>query len=338
MPEDTILIGHGAGGKLSRDLINSIFLKHFSNKNLSKLDDSSLINTSEKSAFTTDSYVIDPILFPGGDIGKLAVSGTVNDLLVGGSVPQFLSAGFIIEEGLPVKTLDTIVASMAREARKANVQIVTGDTKVVKKGQCDKLFINTAGIGKGMKLASHLWEKPAIKPGDKIIASGYLGDHAIAILAARNNISFEKELLSDVAPLNNLIIPLIEDYSTSIKFMRDITRGGLATILNEICENQSFGIKLLEDNIPIKSEVAGICEVFGFDPLYLANEGKVMLIAEEKAADAILEKMKSTTLGTDAAIVGEITKDGTGRVRLESVIGGSRIVDMLSGEMLPRIC
>ncbi|HBH47570.1 MAG TPA: hydrogenase expression/formation protein HypE, partial [Bacteroidales bacterium] len=223
MPEDTILIGHGAGGKLSRDLINQVFIKHFNNSELSKLDDCSLVNTTSKTAFTTDSYVIDPIIFPGGDIGKLAVSGTVNDLLVGGAIPQYLSAGFILEEGLPIEILEQIVASMAKEARKAHVKIITGDTKVVKKGQCDKLFINTAGIGKGMEEASHLWEPPVFNIGDKVIVSGYLGDHATTILAARNNISFEQELVSDVAPLNNLIIPLMEDYSTSVKFMRDIT-------------------------------------------------------------------------------------------------------------------
>jgi hydrogenase expression/formation protein HypE len=338
MSKDTILIGHGAGGKLSHNLIRNLFVKHFKNKFLDKLGDSSVVKTSSLTAFTTDSYVVDPLFFPGGDIGKLAVCGTVNDLLVSGAVPQYLSAGFIIEEGLPIDTLELIVKSMAKEARNANVEIITGDTKVVKKGQCDKLFINTAGIGKSMELASHLWARPDYKPGDKIIVSGNLGDHAITILAARNNIKFEQEVISDVASLNNLIIPLLEDYSASVKFMRDITRGGLATILNEVTENKPFGIELIEADLPIRNEVMGICEIFGYDPLYLANEGKIMLIVEENAANAVLEKMRSIELGKNAAIVGNITKIGAGRVSQQSVIGGSRIVDMLSGEMLPRIC
>ena len=338
MPEDTILIGHGAGGMLSRNLIDQVFLRHFKNDQLNRLDDSAMISTTNHTAFTTDSYVIDPIVFPGGDIGMLAVSGTVNDLLVGGAIPQYLSAGFIIEEGLSLKTLDAIVSSMAKEARKADVKIITGDTKVVKRGQCDKLFINTAGIGKGIEPYSHLWKTPTFKAGDKIIVSGYIGDHAITILAARNNISFEEEIKSDVAPLNRLIIPLLEVYGSEIKFMRDITRGGLATILNELTEGKNFGIELYESSLPVRKEVMGVCEIFGYDPLYLANEGKAMIIAEENAADAVVEKMRSTDLGRDACIVGEVTNDAKGRVRIQSVIGGSRIVDMLSGEMLPRIC
>lgn len=338
MPEDTILIGHGAGGMLSRNLIDQVFVKHFKNDQLNQLDDSVIINTTSHTAFTTDSYVIDPIIFPGGDIGMLSVSGTVNDLLVGGAIPRYLSAGFIIEEGLPMKTLEVIVASMAKEARNADVKIITGDTKVVKRGQCDKIFINTAGVGKGIEIASHLWKAPTFKPGDKIIVSGFLGDHAITILAARNNITFEQEIKSDAAPLNKLIIPLLEVYGTEIKFMRDITRGGLATILNEMVEGNNFGIELSESNLPVRKEVMGVCEIFGYDPLYMANEGKVMIVVEDKAAEAIVDKMRSTDLGKDACIVGEVTNDAHGRVRIQSVIGGSRIVDMLSGEMLPRIC
>lgn len=337
MQKDLILLGHGAGGKLSHQLIEEIFLKHFSNSALNQLSDASMLSTGKKTAFTTDSYVVDPIFFPGGDIGKLAISGTVNDLLVGGAIPEYLSAGFIIEEGFSIEELERVVKSMAKEAKRANVQIVTGDTKVVKKGQCDKLFINTAGIGKGNEHAEHMWNGSDLNAGDKIIVSGYLGDHAIAILAARNGIKFEKDILSDVAPLNSLILPILEDFSTSIKFMRDITRGGIATILNEICTH-AFGVQLNEADLPVRKEVLGTCEIFGYDPLYLANEGKVMMVVEDKAANAVLDAMQSIDLGKDACVVGEITEEHKGKVSLQSLIGGNRIVDMLSGEMLPRIC
>lgn len=338
MQHKHILIGHGAGGKLSRQLIIELFIKYFHSENSWPLNDASVVKTSEYSAFTTDSYVIDPVFFPGGNIGKLAVCGTVNDLLVSGSDPDYLSAGFIIEEGFPIGQLEEIVKSMAEEARKCNVSIVTGDTKVVKKGQCDKLYINTAGIGHGLQNMAHLWKSPEIKPGDKIIVSGYLGDHAIAVLAARNAISFEKEVISDVAALSELLLPLYAEFGKDIRFVRDLTRGGLATVLNEVCEEQNFGFELNESNIPVRCEVLGICEVFGFDPLYLANEGKVVLIVSETAAQSVLYKMKSLTEGQNAAISGEVTEKHTGRLVLNSVIDGSRIVDMLTGEMLPRIC
>jgi len=337
MQNDYILLGHGAGGKLSHQLIEDIFVKHFNNKALNQLADASILDTTNKTAFSTDSYVIDPIFFPGGDIGKLAISGTVNDLLVGGAIPQYLSAGFILEEGFSIQELDQIAASMAKDAKKANVSIVTGDTKVVKKGQCDKIFINTAGIGMANNHVAHLWEGSKLVPGDKVIVSGYLGDHAICILGARNNIQFEHEILSDATPLNNMILPLLEEYGTSVKFMRDITRGGLATILNEVC-NKSIGIRLNEADLPIRKEVLGTCEIFGYDPLYLANEGKAMFIVEENAANAVLNNLKESTDGKDACIVGEICSDHKGKVAIKSLIGGNRIVDMLSGEMLPRIC
>lgn len=338
MSHDTILIGHGAGGKLSHELIEKIFVKHFANEYLSGLNDSSIVDTTEKTAFTTDSYVIDPIFFPGGDIGKLAVSGTVNDLLVTGAKPKYLSAGFIIEEGFSIEQLEIIAKSMADEAKKAGVQIITGDTKVVKKGQCDKVFINTAGIGTAIAGVKQLWSSPKLKIGDKIIVSGNLGDHAIAVLAARNNINFEQAVISDVAPLCDLILPIYESYSSKLRFLRDITRGGLATVLNEVTENQPYGIELIEDDIPVRCEVQGICEVFGYDPLYLANEGKIVLVAENDSAYEIVETMKKLPFGEESRIVGEITENHPGRVSIKSVIGGSRIVDMLSGEMLPRIC
>lgn len=338
MADQTILIGHGSGGKLSHQLIENVFVKHFANKHLSGLNDSSIVDTSQKTAFTTDSYVIDPLFFPGGNIGKLAVSGTVNDLLVTGAKPMYLSAGFIIEEGFSIEKLDEIAKSMADEAKAANVQIITGDTKVVKKGQCDKLFINTAGIGEAIPEVSQVWSRPELKPGDKVIVSGYLGDHAIAVLAARNNIKFEQEVVSDVAPLCDLVLPLYEGFGANLKFLRDVTRGGLATVLNEITENQLYGIELDEEAIPVRCEVQGVCEVFGYDPLYLANEGKVVIVADAESAEDVLVKMKTLPYGENSKIVGEVVEKNAGRVSIKSVIGGSRIVDMLSGEMLPRIC
>ncbi len=338
MPENTILLSHGAGGKQTRDLIDQVFLKHFKNQIIENLDDSAIINTSTKSAFTTDSYVIDPLFFPGGNIGTVAISGTVNDLLVSGALPLFISTGFILEEGLGLDTLEKIVISMAREAKKANVHIVTGDTKVVEKGHCDKIFINTAGVGKITNVSEHLGGHPDIKPGDKLIVSGYLGDHAVTILAARNNIKFEKNVHSDAQPLNKLLPPLWEQFGKQIKFTRDITRGGLATILNELCEKANFGIELQESSIPIREEVNGVCEIFGYDPLYLANEGKVLLVVEESAVDKIIKTMKTLPGGKDASIIGSVTESGIQKVRLKSVIGGSRVVGVLSGPMLPRIC
>ena len=338
MMDNKILIGHGAGGKLTHNLIEQLFVRQFNNPKLNQLNDSSIVETSAHTAFTTDSYVVDPIFFPGGNIGSLAVSGTVNDLLVCGAFPQYLSAGFIIEEGLDIEILKKITESMSKEAKKANVQIITGDTKVVKKGQCDKVFINTAGIGRQIQSASHLSVPPKLKKGDKIIVSGYLGDHAIAVLAIRNNIKFENDVISDVAPLNDLLLPLLDEYASSIIFIRDLTRGGLATVLNEICNNTQYGIELEENAIPVRSEVNGVCEIFGYDPLYLANEGKVVMIAEEDNAEQLLSKIHSLPNGQNAVIAGEITEKAPGIVSLKSVIGGSRIVDMLSGEMLPRIC
>lgn len=338
MKEKKILIGHGSGGKLTHELIENIFLKHFSNKHLSKLTDSAVVEIEGKIAFTTDSYVIDPVFFPGGDIGKLAVSGTINDLLTCGAIPKYLSAGFIIEEGFDINDLDKIAESMAQEAKSSGVVISSGDTKVVKKGQCDKIFINTSGVGEVPGNLEHLSNLPKLEIGDKVIVSGYLGDHAIAILSARNNIQFERPVFSDVSPLTNLITPLLNHYGTQIKFMRDITRGGLATILNEVIGKTDYCIELNENKIPVRCETQGICEVFGYDPLYLANEGKMALVVSSDTAEIILKEMRNTVLGKNAEIVGEVTHEAKGRVILNSVIGGSRIVDMLTGEMLPRIC
>jgi hydrogenase expression/formation protein HypE len=338
MNNDIISIGHGSGGKLTHQLIEKLFVQYFKNPHLEILNDASIIHTTSKTAFTTDSYVIDPLFFRGGNIGNLSVSGTVNDLLVSGALPKYLSAGFIIEEGFSMESLEQIVKSMAEEAVNANVEIVTGDTKVVKKGQCDKLFINTAGIGQGIEAVSHLWNKPKLLPGDKLIVSGFLGDHSAAILAARNNITFETKITSDVAPLNQLILPLFEKFGSRILFMRDITRGGLATILNELCNNTNFGIGIEESKIPVRQEVKGFCEIFGFDPLYLANEGKIVIVVKNEQAKSLLELMKKLPYGENAKIIGEITDKNTGKVILKTEIGSHRILDMLSGELLPRIC
>ncbi len=338
MTDKKILIGHGAGGKLSHRLIEDIFVKNFSNPYLNQLNDSSVFQINGKVAFTTDSYVIDPIFFPGGDIGKLAVSGTVNDLLSCGAKPNYLSAGFIIEEGFEIENLEKIALSMAREAKKSSVSIITGDTKVVKKGQCDKIFINTAGVGSVAPEVEHLSDLPCLNEGDKIIVSGYLGDHTIAVLAARDNIQFEHQVNSDVAPLVGLVGPVLHKYGPAIRFIRDITRGGLATVLNEISEKSQVCIELEESKIPVRHETQGICEVFGYDPLYLANEGKMVFIVDKDSAEPILEEMRQRPYGKHAAMVGSVSGKAPGKVLLNSVIGGSRIVDMLTGEMLPRIC
>jgi hydrogenase expression/formation protein HypE len=336
--KNRILLSHGSGGKLSHELISQLFVKYFSNTLLDAQTDSAIIHSPEgELAFTTDSYVVDPIFFPGGNIGKLAVCGTVNDLAVSGATPKYLSCGFIIEEGLHLEDLERVVKSMAEEAKKADVKIVTGDTKVVNRGKCDRIFINTAGIGLLEKSRRHISFGDGIKPGDKIIINGSIGDHGIAILAARESLSFRSEVASDCAPLNGLIskIPCSPD---QIKFMRDATRGGLATVLVELAENKKHGIVVDEEKIPVNEVVSGACEVFGFDPLYLANEGKVVMVVDGKVADDVVQALKKHPLGSQASIIGEIVDDHPEKVSLNTSIGGRRILDMLAGEMLPRIC
>jgi hydrogenase expression/formation protein HypE len=333
-----ILLSHGSGGKLSHELIRNIFVKHFNNDYLAAQTDASLLKTVRgEISFTTDSYVVDPIFFQGGNIGKLSVCGTINDLAVSGAKPQFLSCGFIIEEGFSIQELDLIAASMAKEAKAAGVKIVTGDTKVVNRGKCDKLFINTAGIGTLAAKRRHIGFGHTIRAGDKIIINGSIGDHGIAILAARESLSFQSEIESDCASLNNLIEGILQR-PEQIKFMRDATRGGLATVLCELAQEKNLGIEVSEANIPVKEIVNGACEVFGFDPLYLANEGKVVVVADGKSANEILETMRNHPLGKQAAIIGEIVTTNPKKVLLETTIGGRRILDMLAGEMLPRIC
>lgn len=338
MKSDLIRIGHGSGGRLTRELINEVFVKQFSNPTLNELSDSAWLSPqNDELAFTTDSYVIDPVFFPGGDIGQLAVSGTINDLCVTGAKPMYLSAGFIIEEGFPISELQKIASSMAEEAESAGVYIVTGDTKVVKKGQCDKVFINTSGIGIIGPERVHLRNVGGINPGDRIIVTGTLGDHSIAILAARENLNLDQDIISDASPLNILTEKILQN-PEEIRFMRDITRGGLATILVETCENKSFGIQIYEKYIPVKQSVRSICELYGFDPLYLANEGKLMVIVASDAAEKVMDRIKNDDHGKDAAAVGEITANNSGKAVMISSIGGKRMIDMLSGEMLPRIC
>ena len=336
MSDEKILLAHGSGGKLSHDLIKQIFLPQFSNPFLEPLDDGAKItNRQGMIGFTTDSYVVNPIFFPGGDIGKLAVCGTVNDLSMIGATPAYLSLSLIIEEGFPVDLLERIASSIRDTAAQAGVAIVTGDTKVAEHGAVDQLFINTAGIG---------WIRPGVnlsggnaRPGDKILLSGPLGDHEMAVLSRREGFKFQGELESDVAPLNDLAGKML-DVCPSLRCMRDPTRGGLATTLNEIASTSSVGMVIEEERVPVRESVKGISELLGLDPLYLANEGKLIAICPSQEAERLLEVMKSHPHGRDAEIIGSVTEENRKRVILHTVIGGHRILDMLTGGQYPRIC
>ncbi|UJS17915.1 MAG: hydrogenase expression/formation protein HypE [Candidatus Jettenia sp.] len=336
MRQERILLSHGSGGKLSYQLIHEIFLKAFHNEFLSPLNDQAIFNLpTSRLAFTTDSYVVNPIFFPGGNIGKLSVCGTINDLAVGGAEPLYLSASFIIEEGILIEELRMVVDSMAQTANHAKVKIITGDTKVVERGKGDKLFINTSGIGivkDGIHLSPLL-----IRPGDVILVSGHLGDHGIAIMCHREGIQMESPVQSDCAALHELVQDVISR-SHGIRAMRDPTRGGLATTLNELAASSGCGMIIKEEDIPIKEEVKGACEILGFDPLYLANEGKLIAIVSKDSAGTVLEAMRKNPLGKDASIIGTVVGEPRGKVLLETSIGNRRILDMLSGEQLPRIC
>jgi len=335
---DTILLGHGSGGKLSHDLIGDLFVRHFHNIHLEKQTDSSILNIeSGKIAFTTDSFVVDPIFFPGGDIGKLAVCGTVNDLAVSGARPLYLSAGFIIEEGFLYTDLEKIVVSMADEARKAGVMIVTGDTKVVDRGKCDKVFINTSGIGILSERYSHISDGSKIRPGDKVIINGPVGEHGMAVLSARKDLNIKSSIVSDCASLNRMIAGVLEA-TDGVRFMRDATRGGLATVLAELAEKNQLGISIEEEKLPVTSQVRSFCELLGFDPLYVANEGKVVIISSKESADQVILSLKKSEYGKGAEIIGEICGDYPGKAYLNTIVGGRRIIDMLAGEQLPRIC
>lgn len=331
-----ILLAHGGGGTLMHNLIEKMFMQEFKNPELEARHDSAVINLDGKRlAFTTDSYVISPLFFPGGDIGSLAVHGTVNDLSMSGARPLYISAGFIIEEGLPMDTLWKVVQSMHNAAKEAGVEIVTGDTKVVDKGKGDGIFINTAGIG---IIEHNLTINPSsVKTGDIIIVNGDIGRHGIAIMAKREGLEFETTIESDSAPLNVIIQDLIKA-GLEIHCMRDLTRGGLASALVEIAEASKQNVNIIESDIPVREDVHGACEILGFDPLYVANEGRFIVILPEKDAIKALDIMKKSENGKNSKIIGKVTDEHKGLVTMKSKIGAVRIVDMLSGEQLPRIC
>lgn len=331
-----VLIAHGGGGKLTQQMIQKMFLSQFRNEFLEPLHDGAVIPFGGgRLAFSTDSYVISPIFFPGGDIGELAVNGTVNDLAMCGAVPQYLSCAFIIEEGLPMEDLWRVVLSMQEAARRAGVKLVTGDTKVVDKGKGDRLFINTAGIGviaDGVHISSRNAQK-----GDVIILNGPIAVHGMAIMSVREGLEFDTQITSDTAPLNGLVEAAL-GASKQIHVLRDPTRGGVASALNEIAESSGVGMTIHETRIPIPEEVRGACEILGLDPLYVANEGKLLAFVPASAADRVLGAMRAHPLGHESAIIGEVVDDHPRVVVMKSRIGGSRVVDMLSGEQLPRIC
>jgi hydrogenase expression/formation protein HypE len=336
---DYVSLGHGGGGRLSADLLRGLFLPAFDNPVLAALEDQAIValpgESGRRIAFTTDAFVVRPIFFPGGDIGKLAVHGTVNDLAVGGATPLFLSAAFILEEGLPIGDLRRIVTSMRAACAEARVSLVTGDTKVVDRGKGDQVFITTAGIGvvpAGLALSIG-----NARPGDRILVSGTVGDHGIAILSVREGIEFETVLESDTAPLAGLSGRMLET-CPAIRCMRDPTRGGLASALNELAAASRVGVRLTEAAIPIRREVRAACEMLGLDPLYVANEGKLIAVVPPADAERVLDSMRTHPLGRQAAIIGEVTAEVPGLVVMESLIGGERLVNMLAGEQLPRIC
>ena len=333
----TIILGHGSGGKLSHDLIKERFLPAFDNDVLRRGDDAGIVQPTPcaQLAISTDTHVVKPLFFPGGDIGRLAVSGTVNDVVVMGAQPLYLTVGFILEEGLEIGVLERIVESMQETAEIANVQIVAGDTKVVERGKADGVYINTAGVG--LMLPATNISGANAQPGDVVIVSGTLGDHGIAVLSARGDLGFETDIQSDVAPLNKMVLAML-DTSENVHVLRDPTRGGLATTLNEIAQQSGVSIVLEEERLPIRPQVRAACEMLGFDPLMIANEGKIIAIAPEAEAEKILAVMRQSPAGQGAAVIGRVEAEPVGRVLLKNPYGSKRIVDMLMGEILPRIC
>ena len=339
---EKILLGHGSGGRLTADLIQRTFLPAFRNDVLSALEDQATLSLSgllagsgQRLAFTTDSYVVRPLFFPGGDIGCLSIHGTVNDLAVGGAQPLFLSAAFILEEGLPLKDLERIVASMRAACDESGVVLVTGDTKVVDRGKGDQIFITTSGIGvipAGRQLSIH-----SARPGDRVLVSGTIGDHGIAIMSVREGIEFETALESDTASLVSLTQVILKNCPT-VRCMRDPTRGGLSSAVNELATASQVGVKLLESAIPLRREVRAACEMLGLDPLYVANEGKLIAVVPASDAERLLEVMREHPLGRNAAIIGDVVAEHPGLVTMKSPLGGERIINMLAGEQLPRIC
>ena len=330
-----ILLAHGSGGKLSHGLVRQYVVNVLSNEILEGMDDAATIQVSGRIAFTTDSYVVNPPCFPGGDIGKLAVCGTINDLSMVGARPQHLSLSLIIEEGFPLEDLERIIASVKETADEAQVTVITGDTKVVNRGAVDKIFINTAGIGTipdGVFISGS-----RVQVGDKVILSGPIGDHGIAVMTQREGLTFQTALKSDVAPLNGLVAAIVA-FSPAIHCMRDPTRGGLASTLNEIAQQSHVGIHLVEDRIPVNEPVRSACELLGFDPLYVANEGKLVAFVGAEDAENVLAVMRTHTYGSGAEIIGDVVSDSPGTVVMKTRLGTSRIVDMITGELLPRIC
>jgi len=326
--DELVTLAHGSGGKATRRLVEELFVEELGNPLLAQLGDAAV---ADGLAFTTDSYVVKPLFFPGGDIGELAVNGTVNDLAVSGAAPLWLSAGFVIEEGFPIDELRAVARSMGRAADRAGVPVVAGDTKVVERGSADGLFVTTAGVGR----VRAGFGTP--QPGDRVLVSGTLGDHGFAVLVARGDLKLESALRSDTAPVHELAAALW-GFGPALRWMRDPTRGGLATALNELAAAAKLTIRLAEEAIPIRAEVAGAAEILGIDPLYVANEGKLVAVVAPDVADDALAALRAHPLGRDAALIGEVSPDGKGLLVLETALGGTRIVDMLVGDPLPRIC
>jgi len=336
METGKITLDHGSGRQASHELVRNLFLNHFDNQFLSSMDDSAILPPVNSClAMTTDSYVVDPIFFPEGDIGSLAVHGTVNGLCMQGATPVYITAGIILEEGFPIDDLDRIAHSMAQSAQAAGVKIVAGDTKVVPRGHADKIFINTSGIGlvpPGLVVGAH-----NARPGDVVLINGPIGDHGITLLTQREGLDFQGDLVSDSAPLTSLVAQVLSS-SDSVHVLRDPTRGGVATALNEIAEQSGVGIELFEDQIPIRKEVRSACEIPGLDPLYIANEGKVLVFLAELDVNNLLKSLLKHDLRQNTSIIGKVTSRNTGRVLLRTRVGGTRIVTILTGEQLPRIC
>lgn len=335
MVSDKITLAHGAGGKMSQELMEQVILPAYGNPLLNEMHDGAAVNMSGHVAFTTDSYVVQPLFFAGGNIGKLAVCGTVNDLAMTGAIPRYISAGLILEEGFPIADLKRILATMRQMADEAGIYIVTGDTKVVDKGKADGIFINTAGIGDiipGTQISPK-----HVKPGMKVILSGYIGDHAAAIMAGRHDLALPESVQTDCAPLNHMTQAMLAA-APDIAVLRDPTRGGVAAVLNEIAEASNCGILIDEEQIPIHPEVQGVCDILGFDPLYLANEGKCVAFVPADKADAVLAAMQADKYGKNARVIGEVTAEAAGQVGMRTAIGGIRVVDMPLGNIVPRIC
>ena len=335
--EERITLAHGSGGKATHTLVEAVFLDAFDNPLLAELGDGAVLSVDGlRLAFTTDSFVVSPLFFPGGDIGELAVNGTVNDLAMCGARPRYLSAGFILEEGFPVVDLQRIAASMGRAASAAGVSLVTGDTKVVQRGKADGCYVNTAGVG---VLAAEVTLHPStVRPGDAVLVSGPIGEHGITIMLARGELDLETDLVSDTAPLHGLVAALLDAVPGGVRLLRDATRGGVATVLNELATAAQLAVVVDESAVPVRPEVTGACELLGIDPLYVACEGRLVAVVDGQRVDAALAALRAHPLGTGAAVVGQVRDDPPGLVLLRTTFGGTRIVDMLVGDPLPRIC